>query len=223
MRFQLFIALIAAAAAPMTARGNATRLLPAAESRLVLEGSSNVASWRCSGTTLDGRMDIAAPIAQINAVIDRIEDGNVGAFMSNPAAGRFPEPTFTLRIPVSTLRCGNRAMERDLNHALQSSRFPDIEFRFTRLRSGVEHDIDSNSYRAAINGTLALAGSSRDIEVTITASRVSPTRFRVRADLPLRMTDFGVEPPSALFGMIHARDALRVHFDLLLDAAEDSR
>jgi hypothetical protein len=31
------------------------------------------------------------------------------------------------------------------------------------------------------------------------------------------MTDFGVTPPTALFGAVRARNSLTVHFDLVLE------
>ena len=108
-------------------------------------------------------------------------------------------------------------MERDLVRALRGDRNPQIEFTFTRVL-GIEHDIEQHLYRVGIEGVISLAGTSRTVSVTITASRVSPSRFRITAELPLRMSDFGIAPPTALLGMIHARDELRVRFDLLLES-----
>ena len=215
----VFFAFALAAVAPAGA-AETTRLVPSAPSRLVLEGTSNVAPWRCSGATLEGNMEVAAPIQQINAVIDRIEDGNVGVWMSNPAGGRFPPPSFRLQIPVSTLRCGNGRMERDLQHALRAGRFPSIDFRFEKLVGGVTHDIDRGSYHATITGQLSLAGQTRRLTLDVQAERVAADRFRLRASLPLRMTDFAITPPTALFGAIQARDELLVRFDLLLRVAD---
>ena len=44
-------------------------------------------------------------------------------------------------------------------------------------------------------------------------------RFRLRGGLPLRMTDFGIQPPVALFGLIRARDELWVSVDLNVELA----
>ncbi|HYI08511.1 MAG TPA: YceI family protein [Thermoanaerobaculia bacterium] len=204
----LFLLTLSVAAAEMT------HLVPAAPSRLVLQGSSNVAPWRCSGTTLDGRMDVAVPLQRINTLIDRIEDGNVAQLTS--ATARFPEPAFRLSVPVMTLRCGNRQMERDMYRALRAGQHPAIEFRFEGLAGGVNHDIDRSSYKARITGVLSLAGATRNVTLEIEAQRVTRGRFRFRARLPLRMTDFGITPPTALFGIVKAKDDLVVQFDLLL-------
>lgn len=190
------------------------QLVSSAGSQLTLHGSSNVKDWRCSGTTLDGRMEVAAPLTQINHIIDRIEDGDVARL--DPRAASFPQPTFDLEVPVASLRCGNRQMERDMYRALRSEANPVIEFRFSGLVSGVEHDIDARNYRTTIAGDLSLAGTSRKVRIPVVAERVARDRFRLRARLPLRMTDFGVTPPTALFGMVKAKDDLVVTFDLYL-------
>ena len=191
-------------------------LVASSGSNLTLEGSSNVKDWRCSGTTLDGRMEVAAPLAQINHIIDRIEDGDVARL--DPRAASFPPPAFRLRVPVQSLRCGNRQMERDMYRALRSQENPVIEFEFHELVGGIEHDIDGGSYRATISGVLTLAGAERKVKVPVEARRVARDRFRLRATLPLRMTDFRITPPTALFGMVQAKDELEVQFDLYLQA-----
>lgn len=212
------IALLLVLAAGST-RGENSVLRPGPASMLVMQGSSNVIDWRCRGMSLDGRMNVAASMEKINAVIDRIEDGNVGVWMANPSDGRFPQPAFEMQIPIATLRCGNRGIERDMRTALKADRYPVIEFRFKELRGHIEHDLDRNVYEARIAGEITLAGARRDVEILVTAQRIDRERFRLQAELPLRMTDFGIAPPAVLFGVIKVRDELYVRFDLMLEVA----
>jgi YceI-like domain len=195
----------------------ATLLGAGAPSTVVLDGSSNLADWQCRGSSMDARMTVATTPAHLNAVIDRIEDGNIAVWMASPQSGRFPTPEFTLRIPVAAFRCGNRVMESDLRRALNAESHPSIDFAFRELRGGIQHDIDEGTYGARIAGDLSLAGVTRRLEIDVDAERISPTRFRLRATLPLRMTEFGVKPPTALFGAVRARDELTVRFDLTLE------
>lgn len=191
-------------------------LVASSGSGLTLAGSSNVKDWRCKGTTLEARMEIAAPLAQVNAIIDRIEDGDVARL--DPRAASFPQPSFHLAVPVTSFRCGNRQMERDMVRALRSDANPVIRFTFGKLVGGVEHDIDARLYRATISGELELAGTKRSVQIPVVAERVARDRFRLRATLPLRMTDFHITPPTALFGMVKAKDNLVVRFDLFLQS-----
>jgi hypothetical protein len=194
----------------------AVLLTASPSSEVVLDGSSNVAAWRCRGTTIQAEMTVATTAAHLNEVIDRVEDGNIGVWMARPQMGRFPVPEFDLAVPVATFRCGNRVMESDMREALKADRHPNVAFAFRELRGGVHHDLDTGLYHATIVGDLTLAGVTRTIDVAISAQRLSRSSFRVRAELPLRMTDFGITPPSALFGAIRARNSLTVRFDLML-------
>jgi hypothetical protein len=221
MRAALLVSMLLLASAVHAAE--ATRLTAGAASAVVLEGSSNVTDWRCRGTSIDARMLVATSPDHINEVIDRVEDGNIGVWMSNPSQGSFPAPRFDLTVPVATFRCGNRVMESDMRRALKADTHPAVQFSFRQLRGGIQHDIDTGLYHAAIVGDLTLAGVTRTIDLTVSAQRLSRTSFRIRAFLPLRMTDFDVTPPSALFGAIRARNNLTVHFDLTLEIAAPPR
>jgi len=204
-------------------RAGTTRLAAAPRSTLVLTGSSNLAQWQCRGMALSGTMDIDAPIEKINEVIDRVEDGNMSVWMSDPSGGRFPQPRFELTVPVDTLRCtGGRPMERDMRNALKAGRNPMIRFHLLEVSGPIAHDMDQHTYRATIIGQLSLAGVERDIELSVWAERVARNRFRLRSELPLRMSDFGITPPRALLGLIQANDHLTVEFDLLLEVAPNA-
>lgn len=215
------LSLIAAVSVAIAAEGP-TRFLAARPSRVLLAGSSNLAEWRCSGKTIAAEVEIDATAEKINEVIDRVEDGNIAAWMATPEKARFPQPRFHLSIPIGTLRCGNRIMERDLVHALKADRYPAIEFRFLRLAGAIERDIDRNLYEARVLGKISAAGVTRPMVLPVVAQRINRNRFRLRAELPLRMTDFDITPPTALFGMIKAANELKVRFDLILQPVADT-
>lgn len=152
----------------------------AGESQLVLEGSSNLAPWRCRST------------------IVQIEDANLAQFH--------------LRVPVTAFRCGNAKMERDMYRSLRAETYPSIEFRLT----DVIGEVREAGGRYSVEGTLSLAGATRQVRLDIEAQRIAPDRYRLRARLPLRMTDFRITPPTAMFGVIKARDELSVRFDVVV-------
>lgn len=215
MRAGLLLSILALASVVHAAE--ATRLIAAATSAVVLEGSSNVTDWQCRGTSIDARVVIATSPDHINEVIDRIEGGNVHVWTSDLTQASLPEPEFDLTIPVASFRCGNRVMESDMRRALKANTHPAVRFSFREVRRGIRHDVATGLYHAVVVGDLTLAGVTRTIDLTVSAERLSRSAFRVRAFVPLRMTDFGITPPSALFGAIRARDSLTVQFELALE------
>jgi hypothetical protein len=71
-----------------------------------------------------------------------------------------------------------------------------------------------------IGGELAMAGARRPLRMDVTILRNSPRCFHLYANTSLLMSDFGITPPSAFFGLIKARNEVVVTFDLELVAPD---
>jgi hypothetical protein len=194
-----------------------TRLVSVQPSSIKLNGSSNIARWECKGATISGRFEVSAPLEEINRTIDELESTKAAVFsIDRSPSGVWARPDVLLRIPVSSLDCGNRIMERDMHNALKAEAHPFIEFRFKDIRGAIVHDTPNERFQARVSGDISLAGVTRTIDLTVNAQRVARDRFRLQATLPMRMTDFGIKPPTGLFGAIKARNQLVVTFDLML-------
>lgn len=191
------------------AAAGSTRFEPSSPARIVLEGRSNLAPWTCRGESLRGEAVVASSLEQVHALLDGIADGAGAA--GGSAAGA--SPRVRMEIPIATLGCGVRAMDRDMFEALDAAQHPSIVFEFRRVAGAVAHDDASGSYRASIDGELRLAGATRPVRMVVTGERLGRDRFRVSGELPVRMTDFGIAPPTGLLGLVKARDELTVRFD----------
>ncbi len=113
-----------------------------------------------------------------------------------------------VEVQVPDLDCGKRRMNRDLQEALRADEHPLISFNlqyFERVDS-----LDT----VQIVGTLSLAGVSHDISVVLHTERRADGTVRGWGKKHLRMTDFDVEPPTALFGLVKAHDEIDIVFDL---------
>lgn len=113
-----------------------------------------------------------------------------------------------IEVRVPDLDCGKRRMNRDLQEALRGDEFPLITFDLQFAER-----VDSLDTIQVV-GTLSLAGVSRDINVVLQAERRSDGSVRGWGKKHLRMTDFDVDPPTALFGMVKAHDEIEIVFDL---------
>lgn len=140
MRKQLFAgalliaapALIAAAAVPLTF---------ASGSRVWVQGTSTVRSYRCESTQVGGSADAAGTeLAQLGG-----------------ARGE-------LTIPVSTLDCNNGTMNGHMRTALKAQQNPTIRFRASSVRATAAGAV-------AMTGQLTLAGQTREVTVNGTAAR----------------------------------------------------
>ena len=175
---------------------SAAALSPA--SRLWLEGSSNVNRFTCRAEGLSGSVRVGPPseVWEITGL---------------------PEPLqrSTLGIPVATLRCGNRRMDRDLYRALRVAEHPLMTFRLYTY-----HSLSSTSaavFTVKAVGVLGLAGRESVVRVDARVERLADGSVRLRGSKPLRMTDFGIDPPTAMMGLVKAHDEVVVRFDFVAD------
>lgn len=129
--------------------------------------------------------------------------------------GRFENGRAEARVtvPVKAFDCGKSRMNHDLREAMKASKNPEIRFELT----DVEH-VESEPGKAGrlrVTGYLTIAGETRTVAFEASAERREGGKYRARGRSELRMSDFGVTPPTALAGLIRAHDQIVVHFDLL--------
>lgn len=170
-------------------------VLSLSDSRLWIEGRSNVNRWSCRAARFSVNATRAHELADPTA----------------PAA----DSAFDLVVSVDALDCGNARMDRDLKKALSADLHPEIRFTLHRARVVATKPVDTAEiYDLLVHGILEVAGVSRTIEFETEGHRLNDGRARAMGFVGIRMTDFGVDPPRRLLGLIRARDELEVHFDL---------
>jgi polyisoprenoid-binding protein YceI len=207
---------VAAASTAATAGAAAITLEVTPRSRVVLDGRTNVNRWRCSGDSMSGGAAVSGSAGTLAHQLDAWEALPTGTRLEGSAD---LDATVELRVPIDGLGCGNRAMERDLRHALRAPTHPEIRYRFRGVREArfTPTAAGAPAYTLLVDGELTLAGSTRPVALRVIAAR-DGERFRLRGTLPLKMTDFGIRPPVALLGLIHAADELEVTLDVELVA-----
>jgi polyisoprenoid-binding protein YceI len=97
------------------------------------------------------------------------------------------------------------------NEALAAGRYPDIRFASTRISAKPLRGF-------VIEGVLTLRGTGRNVRVNVVLSDLKKGRFQIDGDATLRLSDFGIIPPSMLFGLVGTKDEALLR--LLLWATE---
>ncbi len=187
MKTRFFILLALLLVAPTTAQ---TRYLIQPESRLWIDGTSTVNSFTCETDNVIGYglLDDATMI--------RLAD---------------TAPRAEVAVPVASFDCGDRRMNADFYEAMQAAHHPLIRFELIRTEAlgGAEA-----AYQLRAEGRLTIAGTTRRIDMALEGRHLPGDRLRGTGAFSLKMTDFGIDPPSALFGLIKAHDRITVRFDL---------
>lgn len=216
----LLIALTCALA--LAAGAHATTLELVRGSSVTLEGRTNVHPWRCESDAIGGSLQTDAPWSMLEIALASASNATAGSVLRElPPDISLPVPSFSAAIPVRSFDCGNRLMENDLRKALKAEQAPEIRFRYmdlVRVTRGASGNGALASWYLDLEVELRLAGATRRIPMVLRVERTSRTSFRLEGNTQLRMTDFGITPPTGMLGMIRAADELEVTVSLLLQS-----
>jgi polyisoprenoid-binding protein YceI len=139
-----------------------------------------------------------------------------GEFSANPFDLR-AGVTGVLRIKVSSLRTGDRGRDRDMYRMLSVDRYPEIRFTIDRIEATFPSIADRTDVLLTINGIMSIRGTDRPMTFPGRA-RVRDGRLWVRGETELKMSHFGIKPPTRFF--VSVKDTLMVNFDITLAAQQ---
>lgn len=161
---------------------------------LTIDGTSTVRGWTCEAGSFD--------------LLPSPREGFEEAVLKGEPALE----TVTVTFPVAAIDCGNGTMNDHMRKALKASDHPQIRYRLSRYaiaqaESGMEVDAE---------GELTIAGTARPVQMAVTIARDASGSIRVRGEQEVRMTDFGVAPPSLMLGTLKVGETVMVKFDVPL-------
>lgn len=118
--------------------------------------------------------------------------------------------SFSFTVQVASLDGGRGAsMNGKIQSALQATSSPTIEFRQTQPAV-----ITNSEGQWVLNSTgiLSMAGKEKTVSVDVQLEQMEGgVSFKGSKDL--KMSDYEMKPPSAMFGQIQTDDAITVHFE----------
>lgn len=137
-------------------------------------------------------------------------EARVVEFTLNPGATDAFAPgaveTFDIVVRAASLATFHPAFDRDLHAALKTDAFPDVTFRL----SWIETAAAIGTYRAV--GVLQIAGVEKDVALDLQATQ-STSAILVNGKTTLKMTDFGITPPSLFIGLVQVSPTITVTFE----------
>lgn len=170
------------------------RLAVSPDSKLSIEGTSNLHGWECKASTIDA---IVTADPEFKDAVD------------------FPKllKTVQVKIPVTSLKCGHGGMDKNLYKALKSDAEPQIRYSLGSVEAVKS---EGSSYTLSTVGTLEIAGKENTVKIDVTASRLANGTVKAVGSVPVLMTEYGIQPPTAMFGTLKTGDKVTVQFELLV-------
>ena len=152
-------------------------------------GSSNVHDWVETSTKLVSDADfVAAPGAEPTAL-----------------------NSLNFSVEAKTLKSEHEAMDSRTYKAINADKFPKITFK---LSSATITPGAAGKFTIKATGTLTIAGKSNVITLLVNGEANADGSITCTGQEKIKLTDYGIEPPSFMLGAMKVANNLTIQFTL---------
>jgi polyisoprenoid-binding protein YceI len=188
-------ALMAAATSVSAQSASAIRLRLEPGSELSIDGTSNVHDFQCKTTRINAYVDVDPSYTKDLKKVSR------------------PIVSVVVNIPVKSLDCGKKAMNENMYKVLNADKHQVIKYTL----SGYDVlDGTATAFAAKTTGTLSIVGKEKLVGMKIDAAQLNAGKATAHGEQTILLTDFGIKPPSYMFGTMKVGNEFKVKFNLKL-------
>lgn len=123
-------------------------------------------------------------------------------------------------IQVADLKSWEAGLAGNMRKAMNAKKYPDIVYRLDHYE-GTKAE-GGGFATATTSGTLTIAGVTKPVTFGMEI-RPGPQGDFVKGSYTLKMSDYGIKPPTLMLGAIKTRDPITIVFDLLLKPQENKQ
>lgn len=174
--------------------------------KVSIDGTSTFHDWTVQSGLIGGHVEIDQAIS------------------FDPAQKKAPSPgkinaRAEISVPARSLKSGKKTMDEVMHETLKEKQHPKIQYRLLEMvlkeapKPGAPYVFDTK-------GALTVAGVTRTNSMVVTMTPVESNKLKFTGTTPMKMTDFGMKPPSPAVsvGLIKTGDDVKVTFDWLAAA-----
>lgn len=172
---------------------SAVRLQLAPNTELSFEGTSTLHGFTCTTSTMQAYIDVDASY--------RTE---------SLATVAHPIVAVQIIIPVKSLSCGGE-LENNMRKTLNATKFPYIIYKLSNYDVATG-GASASAFTAATQGSLTIAGTEHPVALSVKASRATDGVVSATGAQTIKMSDFGVKPPTFFLGTLRVGNELKVKF-----------
>ena len=121
--------------------------------------------------------------------------------------------SLTVEVPVKSIKSSKGSiMDGKTHKALEANKHPNISFKLSKAT------VNQNGGRYDINATRALtiAGTANTVKLYVQGKKGSDGSYTFSGSKKLKMTDYKVDPPTALLGTLTTGDEVEIVFSVTL-------
>ena len=118
-------------------------------------------------------------------------------------------------VPVESIISPRGAtMDKKTYSALKSEEHPEIIFNMTENEVS---ELGAESFKVQTSGKLTVAGVTKDVSFPVEGKLLAEDKMSFIGSYKLNMTEYDMEPPSAMFGQIVTGEEVEIKFELIVN------
>ena len=158
--------------------------------KMTVAGTSTLHDWKCPATKLNANGDLSMHGNELESV-----------------------NSLWVEVEAKSIKSDKDAMDEKIYEALKTDSYQKITFQMTKMKS-IEKKGDV--YTVVALGNLTIAGVGKPVELTVNGKVLSTGEVEFSGSKTMRMTQFNVDPPTAMWGVVKAGDEISIAFTLTL-------
>lgn len=122
-------------------------------------------------------------------------------FTGNLTGNTISDVKFVMK--ATSLKSKESAMDKNAYKSLEASKYPDITFTTASIPVGT----------TTVNGSLTITDTTRNIKFPVTVIK-SGSNYIIKGSTKIKMSAFGIKPPSFMMGTIKTGDDITISINL---------
>ncbi len=119
-----------------------------------------------------------------------------------------------VKLDATSFKCDNRVMTNDFLKSIKADEYPvvSVDFRYFKLSEPlVDLPIQRN---VPVKFYVTIAGEKRSYYAPYQLVRLDDKILTVKGSIKIKMSDFNITPPEALFGAVKVEDDIQMIFNV---------
>ena len=143
---------------------------------------------------------------------ENVEKASATGSVTWNSNGSFILNNLTVTIDVQSIKSSEGGVMNGKTYkALKSDNHPTIAFTLTSPLQ-----VSQGGTSVTATGNLTMAGASRAVTIHAKINSSQNSNISIEGSVPLKMTDFGIDPPTALFGALKVGNDVTIQFKVIL-------
>jgi polyisoprenoid-binding protein YceI len=119
-----------------------------------------------------------------------------------------------VKIPVQSIKSPKgKIMDNKTYEAFNYEKYPAIVFTLASKK------INTSNLTAELKGSLTMAGTTKQIDLLVTYKVLPGGDLQINGSKKIKMTEYKMEPPTAMMGAIKVGDEVVIKFDIVLSGS----